>query len=71
MRTPIPTLDPPVRFAAWRSMSLNAELSLGLLLIVLVFIGTALASIGLALLLGYVRAWSIVSPMGEDARKAE
>jgi hypothetical protein len=53
-----------------RGISLNAKLPLGLLLIVLVFIGTALASIGLALLLGYVLAWSIMSSVGGGVRKA-
>jgi class 3 adenylate cyclase/HAMP domain-containing protein len=41
MRTPIPPLDPLVRFVARRSLSLHAKLLLGFLLIALLFVGTA------------------------------
>ena len=41
MRTPIPPLDPLVRFVARRRMSLHAKLLLGFLLIVMLVIGTS------------------------------
>ena len=41
MRTPIPPLDPLVRFVARRRMSLHAKLLIGFLLIVLLVVGTS------------------------------
>jgi class 3 adenylate cyclase/HAMP domain-containing protein len=47
MRTPIPPLDPLVRFVARRSLSLHAKLLAGFLLIALLFVATA--ALGLVL----------------------
>lgn len=47
MRTPIPPLDPLVRFVAHRRMSLHAKLLLGFLLIVLLVIGTSVLGVAL------------------------